>query len=88
LFHGQGVYGNDWFEYTGGFRNGKHHGHGVLKCLSSIEYEGTFVNGTMHGNFRLTAADGSISTVHYEYIEYHRFGGPCRGWHEWLIGPR
>jgi len=61
---GYGKFTNESESYTGEWKGGKYHGHGVLKCkfTASIEtlYRGNFVNGKPHGQGIEYNPDGTI----------------------------
>ena len=61
--------------YTGGFRKGKRHGHGVLE---KDHFDGNFTNGTdrIEGEWE---DDHLVGSAIYEYANGHRFEGPVTG---------
>ena len=54
----------------GYWRQGKKHGHGLLKYANSDEFEGYFANDIKHGKGTMTFATGDIKEGYWQNDQY------------------
>ena len=63
--------------YTGGWKYGKRHGTGFMKCVDGTTYDGDYVLGKRHGFGTLSYPDGRTYVGEFKNGEKHG-AGPTR----------
>ena len=60
VFEGEGDYSFEGGSYKGEWRNGKYHGHGLLRFADGSTYRGHFNDGVADGEGEETSATGTV----------------------------